>query len=154
MLTLMTERRMNECSIKKMFRLLIEIHVISSHYACKGLSNLHVNRTCTGASTTVHTYYSKRRRTRHFSFSQYALRSSQIYVMLCYVYFSSGGRWPREVSYWSAGRAELEKSVSIYKLITEMLSTVQKQSTFPSTKIRRKCQTIISQKTGNKIRFC
>jgi hypothetical protein len=33
------------------------------------------------------------------------------YVMLCYVYFSSGGREARKVPYWGTGRAELESLV-------------------------------------------
>ena len=38
-----------------------------------------------------------------------------------YVYFSSGGPSAPKVPYWGIGRAELEKSESIYTLLTEML---------------------------------
>jgi len=45
--------------------------------------------------------------------------------MLCYVYFSSGGPSAPKVPYWGTGRAGLEKSESIYTLITEMLLDIK-----------------------------
>ena len=45
---------------------------------------------------------------------------SSMYVCM-YVYFSSGGPSAPKVPYWGTGRAELEKSESIYTLFTEIL---------------------------------